>query len=229
MKKPWTIASTSPMVTEGLERKCDGTHEHVEARGKDCKLAEDYTDSFAQQVHIVLARAAERSSSSSRPVSSTIHPICAAAVLPSEHAPRPSHRRSPLRFAPPPRCGCPSPACGGRPAADKSLADPTCQPLEVPAAQSLGTAMASVCSDDVMCDPATDQSDGGERPAEQEQMGSPTDDPMATPSAQPLGGAIPSAQPLGKAPASVSSSDIMLDDVADMSDGVEFHPAEVAA
>eukprot|EP00959_Pyramimonas_sp_CCMP1952_P069141 1443238-Pyramimonas_sp.AAC.1 len=41
MKKPWTIASTSPDVTEGLGRRCDGTHEHVEARGRECKLAED--------------------------------------------------------------------------------------------------------------------------------------------------------------------------------------------
>eukprot|EP00959_Pyramimonas_sp_CCMP1952_P201799 4219864-Pyramimonas_sp.AAC.1 len=49
MKKPWTIASTSPDVTEGLERRCDGTREHVEARGRECKPAEDYTDAFAKQ------------------------------------------------------------------------------------------------------------------------------------------------------------------------------------
>eukprot|EP00959_Pyramimonas_sp_CCMP1952_P049096 1025545-Pyramimonas_sp.AAC.1 len=49
MKKPWTIASTSHDVTEGLERKCDGTHEHVEARGRESKSAEDYTDAFAKQ------------------------------------------------------------------------------------------------------------------------------------------------------------------------------------
>eukprot|EP00959_Pyramimonas_sp_CCMP1952_P265020 5541584-Pyramimonas_sp.AAC.1 len=36
-------------VAEGLERKCDGTHEHVEARGRECKSAEDYTDAFARQ------------------------------------------------------------------------------------------------------------------------------------------------------------------------------------
>eukprot|EP00959_Pyramimonas_sp_CCMP1952_P296193 6195869-Pyramimonas_sp.AAC.1 len=33
MKKPWTIATTSSVVAEGLERRCDGTREHVEARG----------------------------------------------------------------------------------------------------------------------------------------------------------------------------------------------------
>eukprot|EP00959_Pyramimonas_sp_CCMP1952_P414289 8680366-Pyramimonas_sp.AAC.1 len=60
MKKPWTIATTSPIVAEGLERRCDGTHEHVEARGRECKSAEDYTDDFAKQVHIAVANAAER-------------------------------------------------------------------------------------------------------------------------------------------------------------------------
>eukprot|EP00959_Pyramimonas_sp_CCMP1952_P053435 1117906-Pyramimonas_sp.AAC.1 len=49
MKKPWTIASTPDIVTTGLARKCVGMHAHVEARGKACKFAEDYTDGFARQ------------------------------------------------------------------------------------------------------------------------------------------------------------------------------------
>eukprot|EP00959_Pyramimonas_sp_CCMP1952_P156340 3269540-Pyramimonas_sp.AAC.1 len=49
MKKPWAIASTSSDVAEGLGRRCDGTREHVEARGRECKSAEDYTDAFARQ------------------------------------------------------------------------------------------------------------------------------------------------------------------------------------
>eukprot|EP00959_Pyramimonas_sp_CCMP1952_P181177 3788328-Pyramimonas_sp.AAC.1 len=49
MRKPRAIASTSDIGTSGAERKCDGTRAHVEARGKDCKLAEDYTCEFAQQ------------------------------------------------------------------------------------------------------------------------------------------------------------------------------------
>eukprot|EP00959_Pyramimonas_sp_CCMP1952_P099776 2086300-Pyramimonas_sp.AAC.1 len=49
MKKPWTIATTSSIVAEGLERRCNGTREHVEARGRECKSAEDYTDDFAKQ------------------------------------------------------------------------------------------------------------------------------------------------------------------------------------
>eukprot|EP00959_Pyramimonas_sp_CCMP1952_P079920 1670992-Pyramimonas_sp.AAC.1 len=60
MKKPWTIATTSPIVAEGLERRCDGTHGHVEASGRECKSAEDYTDDFAKQVHFAVANAAER-------------------------------------------------------------------------------------------------------------------------------------------------------------------------
>eukprot|EP00959_Pyramimonas_sp_CCMP1952_P210529 4405662-Pyramimonas_sp.AAC.1 len=73
MKSPWTIASTSS-VAEGLERKCDGTHGHVETRGRECKSAEDYTDAFARQVQTVIARAAERSLSSRRhPLLSSDH------------------------------------------------------------------------------------------------------------------------------------------------------------
>merc|ERR1712023_51310 len=97
MKKPWTIAATSHIVTEGLERKCDGTHAHVEARGKDCKLAEDYTDAFARQVHVVLARVAERVESFAS------HDVCAAAVSSPELG-RVGRRRAPPRFAPRPPC-----------------------------------------------------------------------------------------------------------------------------
>eukprot|EP00959_Pyramimonas_sp_CCMP1952_P061853 1292528-Pyramimonas_sp.AAC.1 len=46
-KKPWSIASPSSMMAEDLMRRCDGSHRHVEARGRDCKQAEDYTDDFA--------------------------------------------------------------------------------------------------------------------------------------------------------------------------------------
>eukprot|EP00959_Pyramimonas_sp_CCMP1952_P043475 909220-Pyramimonas_sp.AAC.1 len=47
--QPWATATTSPVVAEGLERRCDGAREHVEARGRECKSAEDYTDDFAKQ------------------------------------------------------------------------------------------------------------------------------------------------------------------------------------
>eukprot|EP00959_Pyramimonas_sp_CCMP1952_P381841 8001513-Pyramimonas_sp.AAC.1 len=58
MNKPWTITSASLDVTEGLERRCDGAHEHV---------------------HIVVARAAERVlSPRRRPVPSSDF-ACAAA------------------------------------------------------------------------------------------------------------------------------------------------------
>eukprot|EP00959_Pyramimonas_sp_CCMP1952_P069403 1448362-Pyramimonas_sp.AAC.1 len=47
MKQPWNIASSLCYITKGLERRCDGSRRHVEARGKDCKLAKDYTEEFA--------------------------------------------------------------------------------------------------------------------------------------------------------------------------------------
>eukprot|EP00959_Pyramimonas_sp_CCMP1952_P080595 1684154-Pyramimonas_sp.AAC.1 len=49
IKKPWVIASTSNIVTSGLERRRDGAHARVEARGMACKLAEAYTDEFAKR------------------------------------------------------------------------------------------------------------------------------------------------------------------------------------
>eukprot|EP00959_Pyramimonas_sp_CCMP1952_P394601 8267789-Pyramimonas_sp.AAC.1 len=52
MKKPWSIASSSRSVAEGLVRRRNGSHKHVEARGKDCKQAEEYTDEFARNVHL---------------------------------------------------------------------------------------------------------------------------------------------------------------------------------
>ena len=120
-KKPWTHASTSEIVTEGLERRCGGTHEHEEARGKDCKLAEDYTDAFARQVHSVLARTPAYSEFSN---SSSPHPPCAAAVSTSQRA-RVRPRPAPPRYGPPRLGGCLSPACGGAcAAAPASLALP---------------------------------------------------------------------------------------------------------
>ena len=134
MKKPWTIASTSEIVTEGSHRRCDGTHEHEEARGKYCKLAEDYTDDFARQVHVVLARAGARSEFAH---DTSPHPPCAAAVLPSQcdwDRPRPL----PPRYRPLHSCrGC-SPACGGAcAAATPSLALPTSSTQSVVTSQTL--------------------------------------------------------------------------------------------
>ena len=57
MKKPWTVATTSPIVAKGIVRKCDGSHTHVMARGRDCKNAEGYTVEFAKHVHMLLRSA----------------------------------------------------------------------------------------------------------------------------------------------------------------------------
>ena len=106
----------------GLERRCDGTHEHEEARGKDCKLAEDYTDDFARQVHLVLARTAAHSELAR---SSSPNPPCAAAVL-SSQCDRGRHRPPPPRFRPLLSGGGCSSACGGAcAAATTSWALPT--------------------------------------------------------------------------------------------------------
>ena len=134
MKKPWTIASTSEIVTEGLQRRCDGTHEHEEARGKDCKLAEDYTDEFARQVHIVLARACAHDEFACE---SSPHPPCAVAVLTSQ-SDRGRPRPPPPQYRPLPPCGGCSSACGGAcAAAAPSLALPTSETPSLATSQTL--------------------------------------------------------------------------------------------
>ena len=57
MKKPWTLATTNADVARDVIRKCDGSHTHVVARGKDCKCAEEYTVEFAKHVHVMLKQA----------------------------------------------------------------------------------------------------------------------------------------------------------------------------
>ena len=60
------------------KKRCDGIHTHVEARGKDCKLAEEYTDSMVKRVHTIVARVAD--ASSSRPVVAA-DSCCACAIV----------------------------------------------------------------------------------------------------------------------------------------------------
>eukprot|EP00959_Pyramimonas_sp_CCMP1952_P068940 1439109-Pyramimonas_sp.AAC.1 len=43
MKKPWSIAINSVVLADRIIRCRDGSHRHVEARGRDSKIAEDYT------------------------------------------------------------------------------------------------------------------------------------------------------------------------------------------
>eukprot|EP00959_Pyramimonas_sp_CCMP1952_P037387 782453-Pyramimonas_sp.AAC.1 len=57
MRKPRGIASPLCCIAKGLERGCDGSHKHVEARGKDCKLAQDYKEEFARRVHLLVSEA----------------------------------------------------------------------------------------------------------------------------------------------------------------------------
>eukprot|EP00959_Pyramimonas_sp_CCMP1952_P320881 6715033-Pyramimonas_sp.AAC.1 len=59
MKKPWSFASSSNVIAEGIVRRRDGSHMRVEARGEDCKQAGDYTDEFARRVHLLVLKAFE--------------------------------------------------------------------------------------------------------------------------------------------------------------------------
>eukprot|EP00959_Pyramimonas_sp_CCMP1952_P017357 368477-Pyramimonas_sp.AAC.1 len=56
-KKPWSVASSSDVIAEGLIRRCDGSHRHVGARGRDCNPAEEYSDEFARRVRVLVLQA----------------------------------------------------------------------------------------------------------------------------------------------------------------------------
>ena len=51
LKKPWTIESTLQELSDGLAIQCDGKHSHIDARGTDCKMTEDYTDPMVDRIH----------------------------------------------------------------------------------------------------------------------------------------------------------------------------------
>ena len=59
MKRPWSIASTSKMMVEGIERRCNWWHKHVIAGRRECKLAELYTVPFARRAHALLRMIAD--------------------------------------------------------------------------------------------------------------------------------------------------------------------------
>jgi hypothetical protein len=51
MKKPWRSSSNDPIELSFLNRKCQGGHDHVECRGRDCKASEDYTPAVVDATH----------------------------------------------------------------------------------------------------------------------------------------------------------------------------------
>jgi hypothetical protein len=51
MKKPWRSSSNDPIMVSFLNRKCQGGHDHVECRGRDCKASEDYTPAVIDAAH----------------------------------------------------------------------------------------------------------------------------------------------------------------------------------
>ena len=60
IKKPWTLACTDERMLEHFHGYlCEGEsefHIHTACAGKDTKLTEDYTDSFASTVNMSFAK-----------------------------------------------------------------------------------------------------------------------------------------------------------------------------
>ena len=48
IRKPWTIQTNSNQILQKVNKKCDGTHDHVACRGTLCKTSELYTDSLVR-------------------------------------------------------------------------------------------------------------------------------------------------------------------------------------
>ena len=106
MKKPLTIAATSDQVAQGLAGTCDCTRDHVEASGKDCKLAEEYTDEFVRAVRTCLSRASFDIPLPPPPLAAPACPaerlVAAAAVSGPALGPRPRASCARDSFAEPP-------------------------------------------------------------------------------------------------------------------------------
>ena len=52
LQKTFRISTNSACIGAHLSRRCDGSHTHMRVEGKDTKLSEDYTPSFAQALHV---------------------------------------------------------------------------------------------------------------------------------------------------------------------------------
>ena len=77
VKKPWSFATNSRAVLDGLGRKCDGRHEHAICRGSICKRSEMYTESLVRSLlRLCLTEIRDRSA----------HPIACCAIAVSDQA-----------------------------------------------------------------------------------------------------------------------------------------------
>ena len=51
IKKPWKIATTSPILAGALSRKCPGNHQHVPCEGDDTLPTQTYTWTLTNAIH----------------------------------------------------------------------------------------------------------------------------------------------------------------------------------
>ena len=52
--KLWRIQSTCPQFAAALDRRCDGSHQHVSIVGRETEATSYYPEAFAQEVHFAL-------------------------------------------------------------------------------------------------------------------------------------------------------------------------------
>ena len=57
--KLWRVSTTSPELAAALERRCDGSHQHVPIVGCETEATAYYPELLAEQVHLALARWSE--------------------------------------------------------------------------------------------------------------------------------------------------------------------------
>lgn len=59
IKKPWRIISWGVKI-DGLNRKCDGSHEHDKCEGKDTKLTQLYTSQIVGTIYRAITKRVQR-------------------------------------------------------------------------------------------------------------------------------------------------------------------------
>eukprot|EP00975_Prorocentrum_lima_P010691 2270024-Prorocentrum_lima.AAC.1 len=56
MLKPWTIKTNCHILGKGLVLRCDGSHNHAQCRGENCKNIENYSYKLARRIHYLFAQ-----------------------------------------------------------------------------------------------------------------------------------------------------------------------------
>ena len=55
IKKPWLMATNSPLIAVGMMELCNGLHEHVPCQGIDTLQTQNYSDLMVARLHILIA------------------------------------------------------------------------------------------------------------------------------------------------------------------------------